>query len=297
MNIKKLKIKKINDEDWSGRFVDETDYDVLHQKSCILVEDPKEPPVAVFLKGVIPTRLNELALMGFKAMGAFGTNNRGTASGIKAEYKIKENGMRSNTTRVRNSWAVQSGVLGYFERDPRRPYCHACAWNMKHPDKFHQFFVPVTNHVEGLFKEHCRQAWEYQRSFADRTNKAWLIGDTCFTSITVNKNFRTACHLDAGDLTNGRSCMTVMEQGEYGGANLVLPNYRVAFDIRMGDMIIFDPHQFHGNTQIVKKTPAAARYSIVYYYRELVQYCQSPSAELDFAKNRKQGTTLFPERK
>jgi hypothetical protein len=156
-------------------------------------------------------------------------------------------------------------------------------------------FVEIAEHVSQLYAQHCPEFFQYQRGFVDKTPKDWMIGNSAFSTITVNRNFRTACHKDAGDLSGGRSCMTVMEEGVYRGANLVLPEFRLAVDIRMGDLIIFDPHEFHGNTQIVPMTPKAARYSLVYYFREKMQFCQSPKQELDYAKNRKMGDKLFPE--
>ena len=49
------------------------------------------------------------------------------------------------------------------------------------------------------------------------------IHDTVFTTVTVNKNFRTAAHYDAGDLKEGFGNLAVLQTGEYSGAYTVIP--------------------------------------------------------------------------
>ncbi len=290
--MKHLNAQRKNKADFSRRFVDEHNYDTLLTESTTVMFEGK--PLLVFLKNVIPLDVNRAAIAAAKTM-PLATNNRGTAGGIQAVRKIKEDGTQSNTLRVQVGWEVNSGIIGFFEREARRPYCHATAWTDKYRGEFNTRIVPLAELVAQLYSEYCSEAFSYYQSFANKTPKDWLIGKSPFTTITVNKNFRTACHKDAGDLPGGRSCMTVMSEGNYKGAHLVLPSFGLGVDIRMGDLIIFDPHEFHGNTQIVKLSPKAARYSMVFYYRELMQFCKSPAAELEYAKNRKPGDKLFPE--
>ena len=60
------------------------------------------------------------------------------------------------------------------------------------------------------------------------------------------------------------------------------------------DTIIFDPHELHGNTPLIKLSEDAVRCSVVYYFREKIQFCKSAEEELETVKNRKPGA-LFPE--
>jgi hypothetical protein len=98
----------------------------------------------------------------------------------------------------------------------------------------------------------------------------FLVSDTVFTTITVNKNFRTAAHRDAGDYTEGFSNLSVLTDGskEYAGAYLVVPEYRAAINIRPGDLLLINNHEcIHGNTPLIGDADME-RISIVCYFRE-----------------------------
>src|SRR4029077_8904732 len=96
---------------------------------------------------------------------------------------------------------------------------------------------------------------------------AWYIHGTAFTSVTVNKNFRTAYHTDRGDLKAGFSCLTTL--GRFKGGELVIPRHRVAFNIKPGSVLLMEAHEFHGNTQI-----KGERITAVLYCRERITHCK-----------------------
>lgn len=288
--MKRIVASRKNDTDWSMHFIDDKDYDKLFSES-VFVSREDGSPLMVLLKNAIPTEINAQAWSVLKSFNPK-TENRSTASGIKAEARKKEDGTYSKVTRVPKGWEVISGVIGFFERTVRMPYAHACAWNLKSPEKFQQL-MPLVNEVDQLYKEHVPKKWREQRRIADATPADYLIGKSSFTTLTVNKNFRTSCHKDVGDLPEGFSCMTVIKQGAFNGGHLVLPNYRIAAELGTGDLILFDPHEFHGNTQIIPLTKNYVRCSIVYYFREMLQYCKPPKQELARAKNRQEGDALY----
>jgi hypothetical protein len=272
------------------RFVDERDYDVLLTETT-RVERPDGSPLAVLLKQALSPLLVQNAwsvLHGYYE----NSDNRGTAAGIESEGRMRKDGTRSQTQRVPKGWGVYSGIIGYFERTVRMPYCRACAWNLQHPEKFNAL-MPMVKQVDRLFAEHVPDRYEYQKDYARRTAPDFLIPDTAFTTMTVNKNFRTACHKDAGDLAQGFSCISAIRQGAYKGGDLVLPNWRIAVKLDTYDLLLFDPHEWHGNTQIVPLTPDAQRCTIVYYYREAMIRCKSAQEELEQAKRRKTGDPLW----
>lgn len=188
--------------------------------------------------------------------------------------------------------AVDSGMVGFFERTPRFPYCRACAWNLKNPEAWSKLF-PMAKEVDDLFKKHASDRYKNQMRVAQKSHPDFLIPGTFFSTLTVNKNFRTAYHRDAGNLPDGISCMTVIRKGKWSGANLVFPEYRVGVKLDSHDMIIFDPHELHGNTPLIKLSKDAVRCSIVYYFRDKIQHCRSAKEELSIAKNRKAGQKMF----
>lgn len=289
--MKQVTAKLKNETDWSKQFVDDIHYDTLYDED-VTVKREDGSILMVLLKVAISTKENSLAWSALKKFNPK-TENRAVASGIDAVPRKKLDGTYSSTTRVPKGWEVVSGVVGYFERTIRMPYCHSCSWNQKEPDKFAKL-LPLVERVNILYKKHAPKKWAYQKAFVDRTPKEYMIGDSVFTTLTINKNFRTSCHKDAGDLPGGISCMSVIREGAYRGGILVLPNYRIGANLDTGDLIMFDPHEFHGNTQIIPLTPGAQRCSIVFYYREMMEHCQVPSKELEYAKNRKLGDSLWP---
>jgi hypothetical protein len=105
---------------------------------------------------------------------------------------------------------------------------------------------------------------------AKKLDPAFLVPETPFTTVTVNKSFRTACHYDAGDFTAGLSnLLTLTNNGNYKGCYLVAPEYRVAVNPRPGDLLLINNHEvMHGNTQIELLDDVAERISLVVYFRE-----------------------------
>ena len=105
---------------------------------------------------------------------------------------------------------------------------------------------------------------------AKKLDPAFLVPGTPFTTVTVNKSFRTACHFDAGDFTEGLSnLLTLSNNGNYKGCYLVAPEYRVAVNPRPGDLLLINNHEvMHGNTQIELLDEEAERISLVVYFRE-----------------------------
>ena len=86
--------------------------------------------------------------------------------------------------------------------------------------------------------------------------------------------------------------MAVLKQGRWSGANLCFPEYQVAVKLDHRDIVIFDPHEFHGNTELYKLSKDAVRCSIVFYFREKISECLSAVEELKRVQNRKQGENL-----
>ena len=98
--------------------------------------------------------------------------------------------------------SVMSGIAGYFDRYPRIPYGRATAYTEKNPEAFAESF-PFLNKLNDQFRELLPVRWGTQRACADKLDPRFLIDNTVFTTLTVNHNWRTACHRDAGDLHEG----------------------------------------------------------------------------------------------
>jgi len=168
---------------------------------------------------------------------------------------------------------VNSGIAGFFDRYPRYPYGRVCSYNWKNPELFEKSFAYLRK-LDQQFRELLPERYANQRAAADKLDKRFLVGqDTVFTTLTINKSFRTAAHRDAGDLGSGFSNLGVVSTGkDFKGGYLVLPEFRAAVNIRPGDLLLIANHDaIHGNTPIESVTgnpDDIERMSIVAYFRE-----------------------------
>jgi len=164
---------------------------------------------------------------------------------------------------------VFSGIAGWFDRYPRIPYGRATAYTQHSYDKFKLAF-PFLQTLDRGFAELLPTRHAAQREAADKIDPAFLVPETVFTTITVNKTFRTAAHRDAGDFTNGLSNLLVLSNnGNFTGGYLILPEVRIAVNVRPGDLLLVNNHEYiHGNTPIEMQDEVAERVSLVCYLRE-----------------------------
>ena len=107
--------------------------------------------------------------------------------------------------------------------------------------------------------------YEMQHKKARQT--PFKIKNTSFTTITTNVNFQTTIHKDKGDDEEGFGNLVVIEDGKYTGGETCFPQYGVGVNVRTGDVLFMDVHQWHGNLPIQKENDSVRRLSIVCYLR------------------------------
>jgi hypothetical protein len=244
----------------------------------------------MFRKGILPAKLCKTAYDNL-IHAAAPTSNRGMAGGAPdetgqtREYRVRKDGTLSKTNHARIT--VNSGIVGSFDKGPRFPYCRQTAYTIQHKDKFKKaipFIEEVDKHFAAIHPDRHRA----QMEMVAKTHPDWRINRTAFTTITVNKNFRTAIHQDQGDYAGGFGVMSVLEAGKYQGGYLVFPAYRVAVDMRTTDLILADVHEWHGNTELVGIPGRYVRMSLVFYYRAEMFQCGSQEEEFEAVKRIRQ---------
>ena len=196
---------------------------------------------------------------------------------VEATRKLDEAGMKAEANRVidrhvcKTTYAnsVMSGIAGWFDRYPRIPYGRATSYTEQQPEKFAMAY-PFLQTLANGFKELLPWRYGNQMEAASKIDSRYLVPGTPFTTITVNKTFRTAAHYDAGDLDSGLSNLLVLSNnGNYSGGMLVAPEYRVAVNVRPGDLLLINNHEvMHGNTPLEMHDDEAERVSLVCYFRE-----------------------------
>lgn len=203
------------------------------------------------------------------------TEGRGAASG-SSHKRIRKDGSIANTT-VGNF--VESGNVGFMDSSAMVRYCRKTAFARNYFDKF-TAGIPFVEEVDRLYEELAPEHYAIQKKYALATNKNYRIGDTVFTTVTVNRNFMTAVHKDSGDLPQGFGNLCVYREGHYDGGFFCLPEYRVAIDMQTTDMLFVDVHHWHGNTPIKNASDDWLRIAFVMYMREYMVACKGPSEEL-----------------
>src|ERR1044072_665387 len=236
-----------------------------------------------FRKGVIPMDILKLGYESFKD-SVERTEGRGAASGSSHKRILKD----GTTSKITVGNYVESCNVGYMDSAAMVPDCRKTAFARQYFDKFKEG-IPFVNKVDELYQTLCPQHYGRQIKIAKATNRNYVIGDTSFTTVTVNKNFRTAVHKDSGDYQQGFGNLCVYRDGFFEGCYFCLPEYEVAVDMQNTDMLFVDVHRWHGNTPFRSQSPDYLRISFVMYYRENMFACKTPSEELARIKKDKGG--------
>ncbi len=287
-----IKLTSRENKDWTGKFLDEDCYDLLLDEDALVLK-PDGTMLCLMRKKALAVDNLKHAYKAFHKI-SISTANRGNAAGTGMVRLKKADGTLSNTMVSKET--VDSGVIGFMDRNPRYPYCRACAWNLENPEKFAACF-PMIQQISKIYEEVDPEHYKLQLEVVKKTSPDFVIPGTVFTTVTINKDFRTACHRDAGNLKECSSVINVIRRGNWKGANLCFPDFKVAAKLDSGDVLFFDPNEFHGNTPLVKLSSDAERWSFVYYYRENIIFCGTAEEELQRVKTRKAGDELKPSDK
>jgi hypothetical protein len=155
------------------------------------------------------------------------------------------------------------------------PLCRTTQFTKEQIDKWAQT-TPLIQQADRLFKLLIPERHAIQLARARKTPQ-YQIAKTAYSTITLNYDWRTACHIDKGDLEEGFGNLIVLEKAKSGfldcpgfsGGLLGFPRWGVAVDVRQGDFLAMDVHEWHCNTPI----NGTGRLSIVAYLRKNMIKC------------------------
>lgn len=192
------------------------------------------------------------------------THNRGSTSG-------------STKKNVRENPNIMTNILGYidgFSPNQKKTITvknikkllnvRETRFTMTYPEKFKKI-IPLIQEIDKYYKKYIPKCYALQRKKANQT--PFKITNTAFTTITTNVNFQTTIHRDKGDDSEGFGNLVVIEKGKYTGGETCLPQYGVGVNVRTGDILFMNVHEWHGNLPIKLEEPDAKRLSIVCYLR------------------------------
>lgn len=198
----------------------------------------------------------------------------------------KVNEIKSYITDTAYTAAIHSGIAGFYDRYPRIPFGRATNYTEQNMEKF-KLCYPYMRKLNNLFAELVPGKYSYQKKIAESIDKRFIVGeDTAFSTITVNKNYRTTAHRDGANLDGGFSNLSTVTKGNIGweGGLFVIPEYRVAINLRPGDALLVDNAGIiHGNTEMVPPEGLdiedMERISMVSYMRDGMQELKSKEYE------------------
>jgi hypothetical protein len=208
--------------------------------------------------------------------------NRGDISGQKGATIYYADGTQSKNKKFGKAGST---ITGFFDRAGRQNYCRKSA-NAKDPVAF-KHAIKMAQEADSAFKKYAPLRYKNQKAITDMTDPNFVIPGTTFTTITMNRNFRTAGHRDSGDFPEGFGVMAYLQKGKILGGELCFPAWGIGLKLYNRDCVIFDPHEIHMNRAITKAAEGSKRMTAVFYYRKNMMYCGTPAQELKRARRNK----------
>jgi hypothetical protein len=242
-----------------GRFASPSHVDETFEKDTKFIA--RDGTVALLLRNVIPAPRHALAYELWHTVHEL-PDNRGTAVGTASLWRRKSDGtpgkrrgVVEDVKKLLRERDTAYGLIGYVGVTQDHP-CRQTPLTRDHPEML-EGNERLIKLVDQLYRGQLREFYAKQRAVVEKAPR-WRLWNTAFTTIYIAKNFRTAYHRDSGNL---KGVMTaLMPMGKYTGGELVLPRWRIAFALRPGDLLLFDPQQLHGNLPFEGRRLSAAFY-------------------------------------
>ena len=252
-------------DELKGKLLDDSYYDTLVTEDCDCFREDGTI-LFKFRKNFVSKDNADVGFFAFKNL-AKATHARGAAAGPidqnstfwKKRKVIKLNkpgGWSAHYVNVSGSKSgmkiqneVASNIVGYWSETKTLGLNMPC--RLSHYSR--QQFLKVEDgkpYIQAISNSYKRLHPELYQQQMDQAmlQPDMLVGDTPFSTITINRNFRTAVHKDAGDYGFGN--LSVLEYGHYHGGYFIIPKYRIAIDMRHGDHLCVDVHEYHANTEL-----------------------------------------------
>ena len=260
----------------NGKFLDSTSYDKVYQSDEDIVVykpgkslDGKGVPLAFVITNAFPDDKVRNTLMSIEDTSTMRANCSGP---IDKEEMAKKGLIEGEHYRLRtpNSYQVKTksgkwGMIAYsneihsvmigFKRGRFTGAIDMSGWTKDNPEKWNALQdISIWN--ERAFKKADKEIYRRQKSFVETNIKPeHRVGRGIFTTLSANRyhsgqSTKMAAHVDFGDTDAGLTSMCVFREGDYQGAYLCFPRYRVAIDAPDNSVIIADSSELHGVTPI-----------------------------------------------
>ena len=119
--------------------------------------------------------------------------------------------------------------------------------------------------ISDVLKEIDKSKYDNNLKILDAKYK---IGDSCFSTVTINSSWQSASHTDTNNGSDSFAVMLVLtdykNDNHYTGGHFLLPEFKMAFDVRDGDVIMCDTQRYlHCNAPLepLEKNKIVGNYS------------------------------------
>lgn len=177
---------------------------------------------------------------------------------------------------------INSGIIGYYDRlTPQmksklggvNKAGRASAYTSNYPKDW-LAVVPIFKILDRWYKKVSPFYYNTQKKEAQLVEPKLLIDSTVFSTVTVNRDWRTATHTDRGNFGNAMSCIAILGK-KFKGGMLGFPRFKIAVDTGPGDVMLMNGHEHHGNTEL-KVQKDGCRFSLVCYLRKDMSLFHKP---------------------
>ena len=232
----------------------------------------------ILMKKVINKKLQDEATHSFMDLSKKKNYNRGLASGKPEGSKTVRHLVDGQSMSINSS---TSNIAGYFDRPLRNHkkffqtnvVCRQTAFT-KNNIELWEGALPFIQKCSALYKKRGGKYYERQEEEYNKIKKEIRIPKTVFTTVTLNYNWRTACHKDTGDYSKGLGNLAVTGR-DFEGCYLGFPQFKICIKVEPGDFLLMDVHQWHCNTEMNLLKPDGFRISYVLYLREHMSKCEN----------------------
>jgi hypothetical protein len=298
-----------------GYFMNSANFPTVITEDCdvyIETDNGKRKLLLKFRKSVFAESLCQQAFKALESASKMKRNNRGAAAGLldiaklpkyvksivkQDKFRIYYIGLNGKLAKTHLSNYVASNIIGYYDQADRNllvrnlhktrktsstktPKCRPTQFTRKYPTKW-ETVLPLLKAIDGQFAKLLPEEHRIQLTNASITPNFQIDG-TAFSTATINYNYRTALHRDKGDFEQGFGNLVVLEKSPeaYIGGWTGFPQYGVAVDVRQGDFLAMDVHQWHGNIEITPSTTSTppdsiGRLALVCYLRKNMIKCNT----------------------
>ena len=288
--MKEIKLKKDfgnnqSQEKWAGKFLTEEAYDqVISATEDTAIFKPgaslyDDVPLAYVVCDAYPNTKVIDCLRTIEET----TTMRANCSGPILEEDMKAKGITEYKLRSPNSYHVKTksgkwGMIAYaneiysvmagWKKGRFTGGIEMSGWTKDNLEKF-EILKDISVYNEAAFEKIDPERYNSQKIFAEtsispehRVGIVTTLSMNRYSDLGLGTHEGMSVHVDSGDTEAGMTTMCHFRDGNYEGAYLTFPRYKVAIDAPDNSVIIADSLELHGVTPIRGE---GTRYTCVAY--------------------------------